>query len=95
MFVAVTNVLVPFDVCFLLEVNEVLQVVSSTHVVLLSVRDHFGDNTLEKLVHPWSANPSETRKKKVTYLKTLTISYSLQVQMIFFTFFKNSSVCGY
>jgi hypothetical protein len=86
--VAVADVLVFVDASFLLEVNEVLQIVCSTDVVLVSVRDHFGDNTLEELVHPSTAKTSATKKKKVTYLKPLTLSYVLQVQMIFFTRFK-------
>jgi hypothetical protein len=71
--VAVGDVLVFVEASFLLEVNEVLQVVWSGDVAFLPVRDHFGDNTLEKLVHPWSAEPSTTKKKKVTYLKDLTV----------------------
>jgi hypothetical protein len=51
----------------------VLQVVYSSHAVLLPVRHHFSDNACEKLVHPCSANPSATREKKITYLKALTV----------------------
>jgi hypothetical protein len=85
---AVADVLVFVDASFLLEVNEVLQVICSSDVVLLSVRDHFIGNTLEKLAHRPIANPSTTKKKKVTYLKELIAWYVLQVQMMFFTCFK-------
>jgi hypothetical protein len=50
-----------------------LQIVSTRHVVLLSVRDHFSHNSFEKFVHPWSANPSARKEKRVTYLKALTV----------------------
>jgi hypothetical protein len=85
---AVADVLVFVDASFLLEVNEVLQVVCSTDAVLLSVRHYFSDNTPEKLIHLPIAKPSATKKQKVTYLKSLTLWNVLQVLTIFFTCFE-------
>ena len=53
--VAVTDVLVIRNASFLAEGDEVLHVVWSSDVVVLTVGDHFTNNSLEKTVNLWRA----------------------------------------
>jgi hypothetical protein len=56
--VAVTDVLVICNASFLTEGDEVLYIVWSSDVVVLTVGDHFTDNSLEETVNLWCGHPA-------------------------------------
>ena len=56
--VSVTDVLLICNASFLAEVDEVLQVVCSSDVVVLTVGDHITDNSLEETVNLLRAHPA-------------------------------------
>jgi hypothetical protein len=56
--VAVTDVLVICNASFLAEGDEVLHVVCSSDVIVLTVGDHFTDNPLEETVNLLVAKPA-------------------------------------
>jgi len=56
--VAVTDVLVICNASFLAEGDEVLQVVCSSDIVVLTVGDHFADSSLEETVNLLRAQPA-------------------------------------
>ena len=56
--VSVTDVLVICNASFLAKVDEVLHVVCSRDVVVLTVGDHFTDNSLEETVNLLRAQPA-------------------------------------
>ena len=56
--VAVTDVLIICNASFLAEGDEVLHVVCSSDVVVLTVGDHFTDNSLEETVNLLRAQPA-------------------------------------